>query len=520
LSDPLLASYEAVPYDSRAITFADVSTMETWALLHGLRSPPGDACRVLELGCGSGGNIIPMAYQLPGSQFVGVDLASSQISEGLEMIAELGLSNISLKSMNIADIDDAFGEFDYVICHGVYSWVPPDVQDAILRVCSRNLAAAGVAYVSYNTYPGWHVRGMVRDMLLFNDVPSLPPDERVARARTFVDALVAAQPNASSPYALLLAEEQRALRGQSDAHLLHEQLEVFNTPLYFNEFMRRAASRGLKYVAEAKVLSSARVFPDALRRAGIDDSDVIRAQQYIDFATRRTFRRTLLCHDTAAISPRPSADAMVELYLTMRATSVEPSADDAARSANVQSFESPDGVKVTTNNPLVLAALGSLLRVAPATLSFAELLRRVEARLDADATPGLQQDVSDRRGDLAQAMLQCLGAGLVVAGRRPSTFVTRVTERPVASAVARYEARETPLVPTLRHTSFELSALDRFILVHLDGSNTRADVLALVEQGVADGVMASADRQPAGSELAALVDAALNRFAKLALLEH
>ena len=53
----------------------------------------------------------------------------------------------------------------------MYSWVPPDVQDAILRVCSRNLAPNGIAYVSYNTYPGWHVRMMAREMLVEHDDP-------------------------------------------------------------------------------------------------------------------------------------------------------------------------------------------------------------------------------------------------------------------------------------------------------------------------------------------------------------
>jgi cyclopropane fatty-acyl-phospholipid synthase-like methyltransferase/methyltransferase-like protein len=520
VSDPLLASYEAVPYHSRAIALADVSAIEVIALLHGLRSPSSDACRVLELGCASGGHLLSMAYQLPGSQFVGVDLAPSQIAEGRDMVAALGMTNVSLEAKNIADIDDEFGIFDYIVCHGVYSWVPAEVQDAILRICSRNLAPNGVAYVSYNTYPGWHARGMLRDMILFHDDPSLAPADRIARARTFVGAVVASQPNPSSPYAITLAEQHQYLAEQEESSFLHEQLESFNAPVYFTAFAERAAAHGLGYLADAKLSSSTRGVPSAMRRAGVDTADVVRAQQYSDFATGRTFRRSLLCHDANETSALPASDALVELHLAMRAAPVAPSAEDAARGGDVQSFRSPDGATITTNSPLVLAALRSLLRVAPATLAFSEVLRRVDARLDADATPGLEQGKTDRTRDLAGAMLQCATAGLISLHPRASTFTTRVSERPVASAIARFAARRDSVISNLRHNLVELAPLERFVLMHLDGLHSRADLLVVVEQALADGAFGSAELSVGVTDLAATIEATLARFATVALLEQ
>src|ERR1043165_5096540 len=122
---------------------------------------PPNHCRVLELGCASGGNLIPMSLSWPGSRFVGIDLSRRQIRDGQEMIREIGLNNVDLVCQSILDVPRELGTFDYILCHGVYSWVPPDVQNKILEICRDHLQAQGVAYVSYNTFPGWHARAAI-----------------------------------------------------------------------------------------------------------------------------------------------------------------------------------------------------------------------------------------------------------------------------------------------------------------------------------------------------------------------
>jgi SAM-dependent methyltransferase len=161
-------SYDEVPYASDPYPQSHPDQLATVATLFGMAPAPVDRCRVLELGCARGGNLIPLALALPRSRFVGIDSSAHQVVAAREVIAALGLGNIEVSQRSILDVDAGFGSFDYIICHGTYSWVPSEVQDKILAVCARNLAPGGVAYVSYNTYPGWHLRGLVRDLLCYH----------------------------------------------------------------------------------------------------------------------------------------------------------------------------------------------------------------------------------------------------------------------------------------------------------------------------------------------------------------
>ena len=159
MADPAIrTAYDEVPYPSYPLPQSHPDHLATLATLLGLSPPTTERCRVLELGCASGGNLIPMALTSPDSRFVGIDLSREQIAEGQKTVEALGLTNIELRHLSILDVDDSFGPFDYIVCHGVYSWVPENVQDRILAICARNLVPEGIGYVSYNTYPGWHMQ--------------------------------------------------------------------------------------------------------------------------------------------------------------------------------------------------------------------------------------------------------------------------------------------------------------------------------------------------------------------------
>lgn len=109
--------------------------------------------RVLELGCGTGGNLPPMAATLPGSQFTGTDMSERQIEMARELAEGGRLRNIEFLAGDALPLlaDTADGSFDYIILHGLYSWVPLQVQSALLPLCGGLLSEAGIAYVSYNT---------------------------------------------------------------------------------------------------------------------------------------------------------------------------------------------------------------------------------------------------------------------------------------------------------------------------------------------------------------------------------
>ena len=164
----------------------------------------------------------------------------------------LGLDNVELINGDIAHVDlTSLGQFDFIICHGVYSWVPECVQAAILTACRTLLAATGVAYVSYNAYPGWKAKEIVRDAMLLSVDDTASPPEKVGHARREVEFLQrVAEPE--SVLARALADHQAMAAETGDYYLLHEELEAFNAPCYFRDFVDRARAHGMEYLAEAQ----------------------------------------------------------------------------------------------------------------------------------------------------------------------------------------------------------------------------------------------------------------------------
>ena len=312
-------SYDVVPYESRSFVETHPEHLAIFCTLFGLEPPAIDHCRVLELGCSHGSNLIPMASALPGSTFVGIDLSEVQIAEGQQTAAERRLTNIQLKVTNILDVDESFGRFDYIICHGVYSWVPPAVQDKIFQICASQLTPNGIAFISYNTYPGWYVKQVVRDMMSYHARQFAGPLEQVRQARAFLDYLArSVVPDSSSSYEGNLRSAAVAFREKSDSYLFHEFLEDFEQPIYFHEFVARAAAWKLRYFADARIppLYTADLSPEAIQTLRQLAPDPIRAEQYLDFVKRRSFRRSLLCHASLKPSLRPLPDRLTPQQLS------------------------------------------------------------------------------------------------------------------------------------------------------------------------------------------------------------
>ncbi len=161
-------SYDRVLYPSYTHPQTHPDRLATLATLNGLQPAPAATSRILELACGQGGNLIPLAVSYPQSHCVGIDLSQRQIELGQQVVDSLGLKNIELRTQSILDFPADSEPFDYIIAHGVYSWVPEAVRSQILKICREHLAPQGVAIVSYNTFPGWHQRRMIRDMMLFH----------------------------------------------------------------------------------------------------------------------------------------------------------------------------------------------------------------------------------------------------------------------------------------------------------------------------------------------------------------
>jgi methyltransferase-like protein len=479
MSTSFETSYDRVPYEGHSYPQAHPNRLATVATLLGLSPQPIGDCRVLELGCAAGGNLIPMALTLPGSRFLGFDLSGRQVEQGRQFIESLGLDNVQLEARDIRELGESLGRFHYILCHGVYSWVPAEVRDHILEVCARNLTANGVAFVSYNTYPGWHMRGVVRDLLLYHTRQAGDPEARVGEARCLLDVLAAAVAGRDGTYDRLLQAELQLLGRCGDSYLFHEQLEDVNEPTYFHEFAARAAARGLRYLGEAELGTMLlRGYPPeveaALRRLA---PDMVRLEQFQDFLQNRTFRQTLLCHQGATPDYHLSAERLRGLYVASRA---RPQADrpDVISTAE-ERFEGPSGSAVKSTDPLAKAALVHLAGVWPRAVPFEELQGAARARLGPGTGPDRPSVEEDARV-LGQCLLTCYlsdADGLVYLWTQPPPFAARAGERPWASPLARLQAASSAAATNLRHETVLLDDFSRVVLGLLDGRRDRAALL-------------------------------------------
>lgn len=477
MSETTETSYDEVPYESKPFAQSHPDRLATVATLLGLQPPPVDRCRVLELGCASGGNILPMALGLPNSKFVGIDLSSRQIEAAQARADRLGLKNVELKQLSITDIDTSFGEFDYIISHGIYSWVPPPVQDHLLTVSARNLAPNGIAYVSYNTYPGWHMRGMIRDMMLYHGRHFPDPQVRIDQARALIDFLSQAVAPQKQAYGLLLQEELQILRDKRDPYLIHEYLEDVNDPIYFYQFVERAWAKGLQYLGEAQLGAMAMTnFPpeieQTLRRLS---PDLIHAEQYMDFLRNRMFRQSLLCHQGVPIQFVIQARRLAGLYISTQARPVSQRPD--LRSDQVEHFrrEGDEGMTLSSRSPLMKAAMTHLAAVYPRRVQFEELATRARALVGTGSAP---PNPEEEQRTLGGRLLSCyLSSNLLEFSVLPPSFAVEVGETPVASPLARIEAERNITVTNLRHELVRLNDLERRLIHHLDGQHDRTALL-------------------------------------------
>jgi hypothetical protein len=294
----VMSAYNQVPYINSPFAQTHPSRLFVMGRLAGLDPPAVETCRVLEIGASQGENLIGMAMLLPSAEFVGIDLAEVPVTRGQKTIADLGLGNVRLRQMNVLEIDQGFGEFDYIIAHGVYSWTPADVREKLLAVARAHLSAQGVAFVSYNTYPGGYVRKMLREMMLYHIGDEADPERKLERARELLRMMAIGRPQPNAHEAAVAARAAELLE-RTDSALYHDDLSDSYEPVYFHEFAAHAARHDLKTIGEASLVDpdARNLAPEAVVRIReMAAGDVIAEAQYFDFARTRLFRETLLCH--------------------------------------------------------------------------------------------------------------------------------------------------------------------------------------------------------------------------------
>jgi SAM-dependent methyltransferase len=514
-----------MPYAGRPYTQTHPARLASVARLFGLITPAVESCRVLELGCASGDNLIPMAVAVPGARFTGVDLSARQVADGRSIIATLGLTNIELRQADIADINADFGEFDYIIANGVYSWVPPEIRDKVLAICHRNLAPNGVAYVSYKTLPGWGPHGVLRETMLFLTRREESAEARIRGARGVLEFLSSNLP-AAGAYGALMRQEIESLRNEPDWYLFHDHLEDVSEPVYFHHFAAAAGQHGLQYLAEAEFSTMslggiARQTVEAMRRM---TNDLVGFEQLTDIVRNRPLRQTLLVHGEKPVDRRLGGWSIIPFTIAsaIRAVSRRPSLEHGAK----ESFEAPNGSTFSTSNAATKSALGLLIARWPLGLPFRELFAAARAELEAQGVARLNDAEWDAQQKLlGEELLAIYAGGFLDLRVWTPQVVAGISERPLASPIARLQATTGDKVTNLLHQRVTIDEFSRALLPLLDGSrDLDALAAALVRTPAAmqaltrEGSGGSGQERPAADQMRAKLNQNLVRLAKAGLL--
>ena len=299
--------YKELGYKSYPFPFTTPAYLEAYGTLVGLKPPTAKAARVLELGATYGGNIISQAVHNPEATFVGIELSQDQVEKGNKIISDAKLENVSLLQGDILNFDESLGNFDYIIAHGFYSWISDEMKDKLLDIISHHLADNGIAYVSYNTYPGWHTMEEVRQLMLFANrgYDELTHKEKVLRGKT-VGSLVGAQilnyDNLKERNSKFLGA-LRSVMQKDDYYVGHDHLEPHNDPCYFYQFNDHLKAHNLSYVCDADLtLSMVRTYDESIadKLEKLAPNSQADQEQYLDFMLDTTFRKSIICKESAA----------------------------------------------------------------------------------------------------------------------------------------------------------------------------------------------------------------------------
>ncbi len=454
-----------------------------------------------------------MALSLPGSEFLGIDSSGRALSRARERAARLGLGNVRFEQADIAELSIPAGGFDYVVAHGVYSWVDAPARDRLLALCATGLRSRGVAYVSYNALPGGHVREALREMMRFHVRAVTEPDERIAQARALLELLRAGWSDADA-FGSLMSQWAGQVGERIGEALYHDDLAETNEAFYFHQFISHATRHGLQFLAEADFFEmQVGPLPEPVSEAlAALDHDVLTREQYLDFLKGRLFRQTLLCHAGIRLNRFPRPQVLTRFCVASPARPSEAKPDLGC--GEVVEFVGPKGASLRTDHPLVKAAFVRLGDSWPRAVSVAELVESAGA-----AGGGLRD--SEAVPALCDALLRSYAGNLVQLQLYPPQFALEAGEQPTASPLARLQARTGSVVTNLRHASVRIEDdLGRHLVTLLDGTRDRRMLLAELEDFVNSGALAL--DEDAAKVLVRDLDAALERslegLGRLALL--
>ena len=271
--------------------------------------------RMLDIGCGDGYGLALMAAAHPEGEFVGIDALESHVARGHDFAEHLGLQNLQLRCQTFEQAlqcDD--GLFDYIVCHGVISWVNADNRARAIRLGASRLAPNGIFYLGYNAMPG--MQSMLTFQKLVHRLADRQSGSAIDRFRTAASMI---EHWRELPIDSVSESFMHFLRDKLDHapenYLTHEYLQDCWQPQWAEDVHGTAAQHGLKFLSSSRVLHHR---PDLrlrkTQRAALEDiDDPLLRETLTDSFVDETFRQDLFVRDdTVLIAP---ADAVLDTWL-------------------------------------------------------------------------------------------------------------------------------------------------------------------------------------------------------------
>ena len=508
-------SYDVMPYPGKFFLQTHPDRLATLATLFGMNPPRVENCRVLELGCGNGGNLISHAFNLPDAKFVGVDLAENHITDAKKSAEALNLSNLEFYQMDVMEMSVAdFGKFDYIIAHGLFSWVPKFVQEKTLALCREMLNENGVGYISYNAFPGAHHRQMVQKMLRFHTKNVDEPLEKVGKSISFL-AFLAENSTEKEIFTPILQSELKRHFERDAADIFHDDLSDLNTAFYFHEFAEMLKQHNLQYLAEAELhaMGTQSLSKDA--REFVESLDnIIEREQYLDFFRGRIFRQTLFCREEVKLNRNPEPAAMNKFLLSSSIRAVSENPDLATQ--KVEKFVGMKNAGIEIDHPLTKAALVHLGAIWGRAISFGELLEKAKQTVVAQ---GFKTENRDEQFYIASAILLqiCRGTSLVELHLFQPDVPTETSEKPNTNALAIRQLSQANNVTTLLNLDVKIEdEISRYLLETCDGTRNRNEILTKMHEFIEQSEDVE-DKETLLKDLSEWLDESLQQLAKLGM---
>lgn len=429
--------------------------MAVAAKMAGLDCSPPSRSRILEIGCSSGHHLLHLAARWPDARFTGIDLSSNAIKEARAAAETAGLENVEFHDVALEEFDPGVQPYEYLIAHGFYSWVLPEVKDSLMERMPELIGEGGIAAIGYNTLPGWAMRRPVGQVL--RKWMALPEGRDIAPTSMLEQLEKACPPDTYGAHMRAMLQHMRT-HGAST--LPFDDLPECNHPCTFTDFVGQAGQSGLRYLGEADFTQNlpANLGDEALSALAPLASDPVGYQQAIDVFSGRSHRVSLVCSQKARIDSSATTSAVLEFAIRTE--------HQVQRSATGVSLRHSSRPGAHLSHPLAAKLFEILGESAPGSLAMSDVLERL----------GKESDISKNLPALAGLIKDAMRRGLVLARIEPVGFSATVPERPCLSALRLHSVSHNRSLVDIYHTPLVFNEAEYELLAEMDGSRTIAEL--------------------------------------------